>query len=82
MLSQQIKDIILSLQSGGQASPLLVSDETLCEICATVLDVDISELDELASRGITDMLYYDCADRDAKHHRVEAVREHTQKLYQ
>lgn len=81
MLSQQIKDIILSLQSGGQSSPLLVSDVIIAEICTTLLHIEVSELDELASRGVTDLLYYDCADRDARHHSVESIRDHSQRLY-
>lgn len=85
MISQQIIEKIDSLRAGGQTAPLFVTEGQVCEIYEYIFDEEISDLDELSTRGINDFVYYDCADRTqkgAENFRVKVLKEHTEKLYQ
>lgn len=81
MLSETIKIIIEKLRSGGQSAPLLVSEETACEIIHDVFWADVSLLTDIEERGVPDCLLYDCADKDTKKHKVEFVRKFVEHLY-
>lgn len=82
MISQQIIEKIDTLRSGGQAAPLFLTEGQTCEICELIFDQEITNLDELSLRSITDCMYYDCSDKKNKHHGAEKVREQAEKLYQ
>lgn len=82
MLSERISRIIETLKSGGQSAPLLVSEQTVCDVISELFRVDINTLDDLEEKSIADCLWYDCSDKDAKGHKVEFVRKFVEKLYQ
>jgi len=85
MISQLILEKIDTLRSGGSIAPLLVTEAETCEVLTLLFHETIDSIDTLESRGITDFLYYDCADRShkwAEHYRVKILREHVEKLYQ
>lgn len=60
---------------------MLVTEAQAAELFTAVFDEEIDSLDELKTRGITDFLYYDCADRESGHHKADQVREQAEKLY-
>lgn len=82
MLSERISSIIETLKSGGQAAPILVSEQTACDIVSELFRVEINMLDDLDEKGITDCVWHDCSDKGAKGHKVEFVRKFVEKLYQ
>ncbi|MFA6080108.1 MAG: hypothetical protein WC753_01345 [Candidatus Gracilibacteria bacterium] len=82
MLSERISSIIETLKAGGQSAPLLVSEQTVCDIISELFRVEIYTLDDLEEKGIADCVWHDCSDKDAKGHKVEFVRKFVEKLYQ
>lgn len=82
MLSNQIISTLDVLKSGGQSAPLLLSEIHICEVFEVVYGEQISSLDDVEERGISDFLYYNCGDKENGHHKAENVREFAQKLYQ
>ncbi len=82
MLWEKIISILETLKSGWQSAPILVSEETACEVVRTTSENEIATLEDLETRSLSDVFFYDCADRDAKHHGVEKTRAFVEKLYQ
>lgn len=82
MIAQQILEKIDILRSWWQTAPLLLTEWQAWEVYNMLYHEEILSLDELETRGISDFLYYDCADKKAKNHGAEKVREHVEKLYQ
>lgn len=82
MLSERILRIIAQLKSWGQSAPLLVSEETVFESINEIFWTQLSHISDLEEKGIPDCLVYDCADKDAKKHKVEFVRKFVELLYQ
>lgn len=82
MLSQQIIEKIDILRAGGQVAPLLLTEPQAVELYNTIFFDEVSTLDDLVTRGITDFLYYDCADKKSRNHTAEVLRAHAEKLYQ
>lgn len=82
MLSNQILSSVQLIKEGGQSAPLLVSEMHACQIFELLYDSELDSLDELSERGITDLLYYDCSDKENEHHKANMVREQTVKMHQ
>lgn len=47
MLSEKILSIIDTLKSGGQSAPILVSEETVCEIVTSLFGIDVQSMEEI-----------------------------------
>lgn len=82
MRSEQIAYILEKLKSGGQSAPLLVSEETVCEVIINIFNLEESSLEDIKDKSLPDFLWYDCADKASKHHGVKMVRDFVEKLYQ
>lgn len=84
MLSNQITSIVEAVKSGGQSAPVLLSEIHTCEVCNTLFGTDITTLDDLAERTITDLLYYNTLDGSdgAQNYKIKPLKEFTQKLHQ
>lgn len=82
MNREKITHIIEALRSGGQSAPLLVSEETIHEVIKNIFGIEEISLQDLKSKGLTDFLWYDCADKKSENHKVKFVREFVEKLYQ
>jgi DNA polymerase III gamma/tau subunit len=82
MLSEKILSIIETLKSGGQSAPILVSEETVCEIVTSLFGIDTHSVRQIKEKSIVDFLWYDCADTKSKNHGVEKIRKFVEQLYQ
>jgi DNA polymerase III gamma/tau subunit len=82
MLSNQILTIIADLRSAHQSAPLLLSEKHVCEVYETLYNSELTSLDELEGRSITDLLIYDCADKAAGNHKADTLRKQTEKLHE
>jgi len=82
MFWERIISIIDTLKSWGQSAPLLVSEETLCEVINTLFHLNISSREEIEWKSLPDFLSYDCADTKSKNHGVEKTRAFAERLYQ
>lgn len=82
MLSEKILSIIDTLKSGGQSAPILVSEETVCEIVTSLFGIEVQSIEEIGWKSIADFLWYDCADTKPKQNGVEKIRKFVEQLYQ
>jgi DNA polymerase III delta prime subunit len=60
----------------------LVSEETVCEIAASLFEIEMQSIEDIEGKSIADFLWYDCADTKSKHHGVEKIRKFVEQLYQ